>query len=1129
MKKPPFPADPLWYKDAIIYEVHVKSFYDSNQDGIGDFPGLTLKLDYLQDLGITCIWLLPFYPSPLRDDGYDISDYLGVHPSYGTMRDFRLFLREAHQRGIRVITELVINHTSDQHPWFKAAREAPPNSLKRNFYVWSNDDKKFPQARIIFKDSEKSNWAWDPVAKAYYWHRFFFHQPDLNFDSKAVRRAVMNVMRFWLDLGVDGLRLDAVPYLVEREGTNCENLVETHAVLKEMRRTLDTHYKDRMFLAEANQWPADVRPYFGDGDECHMAFHFPLMPRMFMALRQEDRHPITEIIRQTPDIPDNCQWALFLRNHDELTLEMVTDEERDYMYREYAVDPLMHLNLGIRRRLNSLLGNNRQSLELLHSLLFSFPGTPVIYYGDEIGMGDNFYLGDRNGVRTPMQWSADRNAGFSRADFARLYSPPIMDPVYGYTALNVEAQQRDTSSFFNWMKRLIALSKRFKTFGRGTLQFLNPANRKVLVYVRRYQEDVSLFVANLSRNVQPAEVDLSAFEGMVPIEMLGKVEFPKIGKLPYFLTLGPHAFYWFQLQKVTAPVTPPHVAPAPEKKEDYITIAIQGGWEALFQDQTRERLEKEILANYLPRQRWYGEKSLKMDRIEIIDWAMVKTDSPVGFLCWVKTHYENGRADLYLVTLGIAIGAGADTLLETQKETVLASIQRSDERGLLHEGLADDGFCNRLLEMVAQGQELRGQHGVIRGVPLSTYVPLRGPVEEPLKVSRGALDQSNSAIRFGTRLFLKLFRRPAPGINPDWEIGRYLTEQTSFDRIAKTAGALEYVRDGEETMTLAIVQGLVKNQGSGWNHAVEELKRYYERVQAYTQKDKTATQAELQTAIPDQGDTVPALVLETVNGYLHFATVLGERTGEMHQALSSHPENPDFRPERLTTDDLVRLSTTLKAQVPAVLDTLAQTLDKLPESLRSKGRLVLESKPLILEKVSDVPSIDLPQGKIRCHGDYHLNQVLWTNNDFVILDFEGEPARPLSERRTKQSPLRDVAGMLRSFHYAAYSGLTEFAAERPGDFERLDPWAKFWTVWSCSAFLKGYEERVKTAGFFPRQKTDLQKIIDLFLWEKVFYEIHYELNNRPDWVRIPLEGMLSLLPIAAPPQPEAPLELAGKP
>jgi len=541
-------SDPLWYKDAVIYETHVKAFFDSNNDGVGDFKGLTQKLDYLQHLGVTCIWLLPFFPSPLKDDGYDIADYTGVHASYGTLDDFKEFLTAAHDRELQVMVELVINHTSDQHPWFRAARKAPAGSLERDFYVWSETDQKYRDARIIFTDTEKSNWAWDPEAQAYYWHRFFAHQPDLNFDNPEVLSEVLNAMRFWLDMGVDGLRLDAIPYLVERDGTNCENLPETHETIKKIRRELDAGYTRRVLLGEANQLPLDVLPYFGNEDECHMAFHFPLMPRIFMALRLEDNHPILDIMSRTPEIPASCQWGLFLRNHDELTLEMVSDDERDYMYLAYSADPRMRLNVGIRRRLAPLMDNNRRRIELMYSILFSFPGTPVIYYGDEIGMGDNIYLGDRNGVRTPMQWTADRNAGFSRANPARLYSPVIIDPVWGYEAVNVEAQETDSSSLLNWMRNMIELRKLFKVFGRGKLEFLNPGNRKVLAYLRRYEADQILCVANLSRFAQPVELDLSHLAGMTPVEMLGYTEFPAIDQTPYRLSLAPYSFFWFELR-----------------------------------------------------------------------------------------------------------------------------------------------------------------------------------------------------------------------------------------------------------------------------------------------------------------------------------------------------------------------------------------------------------------------------------------------------------------------------------------------------------------------------------------------------------------------------------------------------
>ncbi|MGD9744499.1 MAG: maltose alpha-D-glucosyltransferase, partial [Dongiaceae bacterium] len=567
--------DPLWFKDVVIYQLHVKSFFDANDDGVGDFLGLTQKLDYLQDLGINAIWLMPFYASPLRDDGYDIASYRNLHPSYGTMRQFRHFVREAHERGLRVITELVINHTSDQHPWFQRARRAKSGSKFRDWYVWSDNDQKYKGTRIIFTDTESSNWSWDPVAKSYYWHRFFAHQPDLNFDNPQVVRAVVSAMHFWIDAGVDGMRLDAIPYLCEREGTSNENLPETHAVLKRLRAALDGQHKNRMFLAEANQWPEDVQQYFGDGDECHMAYHFPLMPRMYMAIAQEDRHPITDIMRQTPEIPANCQWAVFLRNHDELTLEMVTDSERDYLWNTYAADRQARINLGIRRRLAPLMENDRRKIELMNSLLLSMPGTPIVYYGDEIGMGDNIFLGDRNGVRTPMQWTPDRNGGFSRTDPARLYLPPLMDPAYGYQAVNVEVQSRNSSSLLNWMKRLISARQAHQAFGRGTLTFLYPANRRILAYVREFGSEAILCVANLSRSAQVLELDLTAYKGRIPIELLGRVNFPPIGEAFYRLTMQGHSFLWFQL--ATAPDVEVGAAPPIDTLPEYVTLVMTDG------------------------------------------------------------------------------------------------------------------------------------------------------------------------------------------------------------------------------------------------------------------------------------------------------------------------------------------------------------------------------------------------------------------------------------------------------------------------------------------------------------------------------------------------------------------------
>src|SRR5215472_3616683 len=701
-------ADPLWYKDAIIYQLHVKAFFDADDDGIGDFQGLCRKLDYLRDLGVTALWLLPFYPSPLRDDGYDIADYKIVNSSYGRMADFRTFVREAHRRNLRVITELIINHTSDQHPWFQRARLAKRGSPFRDFYVWSDTDQTFPETRIIFVDTEKSNWTWDPVAQAYYWHRFYSHQPDLNFDNPRVLRAVFDVMRFWLDLGVDGMRLDAVPYLIEREGTINENLPETHEVLKRLRLELDTHYTGRMLLAEANQWPEDVLQYFGAGDECHMAFHFPLMPRIYMAVSTEDRHPITDIMRQTPDIPETCQWAVFLRNHDELTLEMVTDRERDYLWNHYATDRHARINLGIRRRLAPLMDNDRRKIELLKALLISMPGTPVLYYGDEIGMGDNIFLRDRDGVRTPMQWSFDRNGGFSRADPARLYLPPIMDPVYGFEAVNVEAQSRSPSSLLNWIKRLIAARRSRRAFGRGSLCFLYPSNRKVIAYVRAYGDEIVLCVANLSRSPQAVELDLSEWRGRQPVELLRRSAFPPIGELPYLLTLQGYSFFWFELSPTATEAASLRAAPP-----EFLTLVMPHGWPDLFRQHNLPQLEGDVVPAFLPRQRWFGAKDQKVKATSVLARGEMSRSLEDGqgvesfMASVVETQLPRGERQRYFLPLATIWSSAETEARQTLFPVTLAELRQFRREGALIDALSQDGFALALMDAIRQGTTVR--------------------------------------------------------------------------------------------------------------------------------------------------------------------------------------------------------------------------------------------------------------------------------------------------------------------------------------------------------------------------------------------------------------------------------------
>jgi maltose alpha-D-glucosyltransferase / alpha-amylase len=1090
--------DPLWYKDAIIYQMHVKAFLDSNNDGIGDFPGLTSKLDYIQDLGVNTLWLLPFYPSPMRDDGYDIADYRNIHPAYGTRRDFRNFMREAHRRGLRVITELVINHTSDQHPWFQAARKAPPGSRKRAFYVWSDSREKFPETRVIFTDTEDSNWTWDDVAGAFYWHRFFHHQPDLNHNNPEVVKAVIRLMRFWLDMGVDGLRLDAIPYLCVREGTNNENLPETHDVLKRMRTAVDEKYQSRMFLAEANQWPEDAREYCGDGDECHMIYHFPLMPRMYMAVAQEDRHPILEIMDQTPEIPDTCQWAIFLRNHDELTLEMVTDRERDYMYARYATDPRMRLNVGIRRRLAPLMENDPDRIKLMNSLLMSMPGSPIIYYGDEIGMGDNFFLGDRNGVRTPMQWSPDRNGGFSRADPQYLYLPPMMDPIYGYSAVNVEAQSREPSSLLQWMKRLIAVRKAHQAFGRGTLTFLTPGNRKILAYVREHEEESVLCVANLARSAQPVELDLARFKGRVPMELMGRTPFPPIGDLPYLLTLPGHGFYWFELARhVEAPAW--HQEGLPSK--ELSVLVLSGGWQSFLPEKARpgsreagaaaklrNRLEREILPDFLRDQRWFAAKAQVLEALEVERALRWPAADGGWLLVWLRCRFEGGAIQTYFVPLGLVWGDIDEEQVRPMLPAALARVRQMARVGVLHDAAAAEDFIQALVAAMAAPSDLPWEPGVLRFRPTAAYPDLLagGPFQGLQRPGAGG---TNTTVVLGERLFLKLYRRIQPGVSPELEMGRYLTEVSPFPNISPLAGSLEYQAAGEEPSTLALLQGHVTNQGDGWSYSVEYLTRNFEDWLT-------------------RPETMPA---EAHSEYGNLMRTLGRRTGELHVALARPSADPAFAPEPMQPDDLESWGSRVREDVHTSLDMLAARQEGLAEGLRITVQRLLEARQALLQFVTTLTSTPVDAVKTRHHGDYHLGQVLLTRNDFVIIDFEGEPARPIDERRTKHSPLRDVAGMLRSFSYAGAVALANGTAERPADRARLLPHVREWEQMAADAFLAGYREAAADCPSSPADAAAADRLIGLFYVEKALYELRYELDHRLDWVGIPVEGLLNLL------------------
>ena len=1099
--------DPLWYKDAIIYEIHVRAFHDSNGDGIGDFRGLTEKLDYLQDLGITALWLLPFCSSPLKDDGYDISDFTDIHPSYGTRRDFQTFVREAHRRGLRVITELVVNHTSDQHPWFQRARRAKPGSKWRDFYVWSNTWNKYKDARIIFKDTEASNWTWDPLAKAYYWHRFFSHQPDLNYDNPSVQQAMLQVLDFWLDLGVDGLRLDAVPYLYEREATTCENLPETHAFLKKLRNHVDSRYSNRVILAEANQWPEDAAAYFGDGDECHMNFHFPLMPRMFMAMQMEDRFPIIDILQQTPAIPESCQWALFLRNHDELTLEMVTDEERDYMYRVFAHDRQARINLGIRRRLAPLLGNDRKKFELMYSLLFSMPGTPVIYYGEEIGMGDNFYLGDRNGVRTPMQWSADRNAGFSRANPQKLYLPIIIDPEYHYEAVNVELQQNNAQSLLWWMKRTMWLRKQYRVFGRGTIEFLQPSNWKVLVFLRRYKDENILVAANLSRYAQCVELDLAQFKGMVPMTLFGHTKFPPIGESPYFLTLSGHSMYWFALEPPASDASLP-----PTSLEINIpTLTTAKGWEHLTRGREKTRLEA-ILPNYIRARRWFGGKARIIQGVEIIESIPIPSENPMAILSLIRVEYTEGEAETYLLPFGFTSAEQTSPAQEIPAAIARVQITRKgvEQEGVLFDALWNKDFLKTLLISMVRNKRFNGPRGDLVATSMKTFrrhLQAHGASLEP-SIHRG--EQSNTSVMFSNQFVLKLYRRTGVGTNPDWEISRFLTNK-GFPNTAHVAGVLEYHRDNSDPITVGILQCFVPNEGDAWRYTLDELSRYYEN--ALTQLPRVPS-----TTIPPKplltltGEEVPSLAQEVIGPYLEEARLLGQRTGELHMALASDSADPNFTPEPFT--DFYR-----RGQYQSMVGLITQNFPLLkhrckilPQATKEMATLVLDMEPAVRKRFLPIRDRKITAMRIRCHGDFHLGQVLYTGKDFIIIDFEGEPARPLSFRRLKESPLRDVAGMLRSFHYAALASLIgQVPGIRPEDFSSLEPWARLWQVWVSVTYLKAYLAATAESSFLPKSQEEIQILLDAYTLQKAVYELGYELNNRPEWARIPLEGIVQIM------------------
>ena len=1089
-----------WYKDAIIYELHIKAFKDSSGDGIGDFGGLMEKLDYLQELGITAIWVLPFYPSPLKDDGYDIADYYSINPAYGTMDQFKQFLEEAHKRNLKVITELVINHTSDQHPWFQRARRAPKGSPERDYYVWTDDPNQYKDVRIIFQDFETSNWTWDPVAQQYYWHRFFHHQPDLNYDNPLVQEEIFKIIDYWAGMGVDGFRLDAVPYLYEREGTNGENLPETHAFLKKLRKHIDEHFPGTAFLAEANMWPEDSASYFGDGDECHMNYHFPVMPRMFMALQMEDRYPITDIFDQTPPIPETCQWAMFLRNHDELTLEMVTDEERDYMYKVYAKDPKARINLGIRHRLAPLMENNRSKIELMNSLLFSLPGSPVIYYGDEIGMGDNFYLGDRDGVRTPMQWSPDRNAGFSNANPHSLYLPVILDPEYHYESVNVEMQRRNTSSLFWYMKRIINMRKKYKAFSRGDMKFINVENPKVLAFTRSYEDETLLIVVNLSKFSQPAEVDLGDYKGYQPVEAFSRNSFPAIKEgSPYFFTLSPHSYQWFVLKKTHPEVDDKTALPQLEVSE----------WSRLLQE-AQETLEVNVLPQYLLKTPWFGKSRRSIYSVSVTNVAEVPLSKSSVYYLLLEVAYESGLPETYQLPLTFVNGQPAGSMTSDCPQAVLAQLKVGKQEGLLCDALYVPELQRLLMNNLAHNEKLKA-HGAVVSFKGNENLQKHLETQEEVRAKIHSSERANTAINFDNLFFLKLYRRVEPTTHPDLEMIRFLSEEARFEHVPALVGAI-VLKSDKQNMVLGMMQQLVENHGDGYSFMLERINNYIERILARNRETLhpeermgTLTHPEGYDQLPDD---LKVLLGTTASEQVRL---IGMRTAEMHLALASANTVKEFKPEEFSLHYQRSLYSGMQSLVRESYQSQSRNLQRLPESVRGEVEAIINRKDDMLKVLKRIYAKKLDVIRTRTHGNYHLRKILLTGRDIAISDFSGNPLRSYSERRIKRSPLRDVASMVRSFYYTAYEGFITTNQFQKEDLPAMMPFAEQWAFYMSSFFIKAYLEKVQNSAIIPKEQADFEVLLHTYMLERAIKDLNYELANRPDRVVVPLRIITSIL------------------
>ena len=1095
-----------WYKDAIIYELHIKAFCDGDADGIGDFQGLLQKLDYLQDLGVTAIWLLPFYPSPLKDDGYDIADYYNINPSYGDIPQFRHFLKEAHKRNLKVITELVLNHTSDTHAWFQRARHAPKGSKEREYYVWTDNPDQYKDVRIIFQDFENSNWTWDPIADQYFWHRFFHHQPDLNYDNPLVQEEVFKIIDYWCKMGVDGFRLDAVPYLFEREGTNGENLPETHTFLKKLRRHIDERYPGTVLLAEANMWPEDAASYFGNGDECQMNYHFPVMPRMFMALQMEDHYPITDIFDQTPDIPATCQWAIFLRNHDELTLEMVTDEERDYMYKVYARDPKARINLGIRHRLAPLLENNRRKIELLNSLLFALPGTPVIYYGDEIGMGDNFYLGDRDGVRTPMQWSPDRNAGFSAANPQKLYLPLILDPEYHYESVNVETQRSNTSSLYWFMKRLIAVRNKFKTFGRGNLKFVNVENPKVLTFTRTYEDETLLIVVNLSKFSQAAEVDLLAYKGFVPVDVFSRNRFPVIhDDGQYFFTLSPHSYNWFILEKAH-----------PEMDEEKpLPLLLARKWTGLMEGAAKRMLENNILPKYLVRAKWFIPKERNNYQIVVSDYSIIPLNGHPVYWLLLEITGDDGVPGMYQLPLWIVNEDVAKNLAVSFPEALIAQVKSEEGDGILVDAFFVQEWQMFLLDKLS-GQKTTHTATTHTGTSHTTTTHTGTPIvfegtaaikpylqdKAEFTAKTHTSDLYNTSITYDGLLFLKLYRKVARSPKPDQELTRFLSKEAKFPYLPAFIGSIEW-KDRAGCIVLGLLQEMIENHGDGYVYFQERITNYIERILA-SEKDGPMPQERLGTlAEPVSFDELPA-GLQTLLG-VHAseqARLIGIRTAELHLALASGI-GKEMKPEPFSLHYQRSLYSSITSLVRETYQNLSRFKLALPVTMQERLDRIIAYRSELLTTLRRIYAKKMEVSKIRIHGNYHLGQILLTGKDLAISDYSGDSSLSFSERRLKRSVFVDLSSMIASIYEAAFDGFMNNNSIHTGDTQRLLPMAGLWAHYISGFFILAYKQQAKGSALIPASAPDFEALLQYFLVQKSMTVFNSLLKNDPKRIIIP--------------------------